>query len=54
MEEMNTEIACICLGNVHVIPVTSPEIAREFLGKHDAVFASRPRTMATEYLSRGS
>ncbi|KAI3959325.1 hypothetical protein MKW98_018915 [Papaver atlanticum] len=53
MEEMNTEIACIHLGNVHVIPVTSPELAREFLNKQDAVFASRPRTMATEYLSRG-
>ncbi|KAI3901076.1 hypothetical protein MKW92_007104 [Papaver armeniacum] len=38
MEEMNTEIACIRL---------------EFLDKQDAVFASRPRTMATEYLSRG-
>ncbi|KAI3843805.1 hypothetical protein MKX03_018002 [Papaver bracteatum] len=53
MEEMNTEIACIRLGNIHVIPVTSPELAREFLDKQDAVFASRPRTMATEYLSRG-
>ncbi|RZC49577.1 hypothetical protein C5167_017996 [Papaver somniferum] len=53
MEELNTEIACIRLGNVHVIPVTSPELAREFLDKQDAVFASRPRTMATEYLSRG-
>ena len=53
MKEMNTEIACIQLGNVHVIPVTSPEISREFLKKHDAVFASRPITMATEYSSGG-
>ncbi|KAI3886642.1 hypothetical protein MKX03_034736 [Papaver bracteatum] len=53
MKEMNTEIACIRLGNVHIIPVTSPELAREFLQKQDAVFASRPRTMATEHLSRG-
>ncbi|RWR80492.1 phenylalanine N-monooxygenase [Cinnamomum micranthum f. kanehirae] len=53
MKEMNTEIACIKLGNVHVIPVTSPEIGREFLKKHDAIFASRPLTMASEYLSRG-
>ncbi|RZC91027.1 hypothetical protein C5167_028859 [Papaver somniferum] len=53
MKEMNTEIACIHLGNVHIIPVTSPELAREFLQKQDAVFASRPRTMATEHLSRG-
>ena len=40
LEELNTEIACIKLGNVHVIPVISPEIGREFLKKHDAVFAS--------------
>ena len=53
MEELNTEIACIKLGNVHVIPVTSPEIAREFLKKHDSVFASRPTTMASDRLSRG-
>ncbi|XP_026412191.1 isoleucine N-monooxygenase 2-like isoform X2 [Papaver somniferum] len=53
MKEMNTVIACIRLGNVHIIPVTSPELAREFLQKQDAVFASRPRTMATEHLSRG-
>ncbi|KAI3921684.1 hypothetical protein MKW92_049173 [Papaver armeniacum] len=53
MKEMNTEIVCIRLGNVHVIPVTSPELAREFLQKQDAVFASRPRTMATEHLSCG-
>ncbi|CAL9026699.1 unnamed protein product [Prunus brigantina] len=31
MKKLNTDIACIRLGNVHVIPVTSPEIAREFL-----------------------
>ena len=53
MKEMNTEIACIQLGNVHVIPVTSPEISKEFLKKHDAVFASRPITMASEYSSGG-
>ena len=53
MEELNTEIACIKLGNVHVIPVTSPEIAREFLKKHDSVFASRHITMASNHLSRG-
>ncbi|XVE86065.1 hypothetical protein DITRI_Ditri18aG0006600 [Diplodiscus trichospermus] len=52
MKELNTDIACIKLANTHVIPVTSPEIAREFLKKHDSVFASRPITMATEYSSR--
>ncbi|KAF8397038.1 hypothetical protein HHK36_018676 [Tetracentron sinense] len=53
MKEMNTDIACIRLGNVKVIAVDSPEIAREILKKQDAVFASRPITMATEYSSRG-
>ncbi|KAK8674312.1 hypothetical protein V6N13_112605 [Hibiscus sabdariffa] len=53
MKEMNTEIACIRLGNVHVIPVICPEISREFLKKRDDVFASRPLTMATDVLSKG-
>ncbi|EEF41166.1 conserved hypothetical protein [Ricinus communis] len=53
MEEMNTGIACIRLGNVHVIPVTSPEITREFLKPQDAVFARRPSTMSTHLTSRG-
>ncbi|KAL5077051.1 hypothetical protein RYX36_016035 [Vicia faba] len=53
MEELNTEITCIHLGNVHVIPVTCPTIAREFLGKYDADFSSRPTTMATDIISNG-
>ncbi|XP_050217736.2 phenylalanine N-monooxygenase CYP79D16-like [Mercurialis annua] len=53
MHEMNTEIACIRLGNVHVIPVTSPEISCEFLKSQDAVFANRPLTMSTHLISRG-
>ncbi|XP_042495919.1 tryptophan N-monooxygenase CYP79A68-like [Macadamia integrifolia] len=53
MKEMNTEIACFRFGDVHVIPVICPEIAKEFLKKQDATFASRPITMATEYSSRG-
>jgi len=53
MQDMNTEIACIRLGNVHVIPVTCPSIACEFLRKHDAEFASRPLTMATDIMSSG-
>ncbi|XP_058110632.1 phenylalanine N-monooxygenase-like [Magnolia sinica] len=52
MKEMNTSIACIRLGNTHIIPVTCPEIGREFLKKQDAIFASRPLTMGTEYSSR--
>ncbi|KAK9116596.1 hypothetical protein Sjap_015543 [Stephania japonica] len=46
-------IACIRLGNVHVIPVTSPEIACEFLKTYDAVFSSRPITMASHYVGSG-
>ncbi|KAM6588861.1 hypothetical protein CsatA_011466 [Cannabis sativa] len=54
MEELNTDIACIRLGaNTHLITVTSPEIAREFLKKHDGVFASRPNTVVTCMISRG-
>ncbi|KAI3964055.1 hypothetical protein MKW92_014298, partial [Papaver armeniacum] len=53
MEEMNTEIACIRLGNVHVIPVTSPELAREFFRQNDARFAERPKSMGTEHMTRG-
>ncbi|KAG9455078.1 hypothetical protein H6P81_007982 [Aristolochia fimbriata] len=53
MRNMKTDIACIKLGNVHVVPVTSPVIAREFLKQRDSVFASRPLTMATEYSSFG-
>jgi len=53
MSELNTEIACIRLGNVHVILVSSPEIAREILKKQDFVFASRPITWSTEYLTGG-
>ncbi|CAI8597040.1 unnamed protein product [Vicia faba] len=53
MEELNTEITCIHLGNVHVIPVTCTTIAREFLRKYDADFSSRPTTMATDIISNG-
>ncbi|KAH7845396.1 hypothetical protein Vadar_001497 [Vaccinium darrowii] len=53
MEEMNTEIMCIRLGNVHVIPVTSPKLAAEFLKKQDAVFSSRPVILSADIISRG-
>ncbi|KAG2394332.1 Isoleucine N-monooxygenase [Vigna angularis] len=53
MKGMKTEIACIRLGNVHVIPVTCPIIAREFLRKQDATFASRPTSITTSLISRG-
>ncbi|KAL2333077.1 hypothetical protein Fmac_014290 [Flemingia macrophylla] len=51
MKEMDTEIACIRLGNAYVIPVTCPTIASEFLRKHDATFASRSLSMSTDLIS---
>ncbi|KAL7173971.1 hypothetical protein ACSBR2_033263 [Camellia fascicularis] len=53
MKEMNVEIMCIRLGNIHVIPITSPEIAQEFLKRQDAVFASRPDCLSAKIASRG-
>ncbi|PKI72732.1 hypothetical protein CRG98_006869 [Punica granatum] len=53
MKEMDTNIACFRLGNVHVIPVTCPKIALEFLRKQDAVFASRPLSIASHTFSGG-
>ncbi|KAL0368063.1 UNVERIFIED_CONTAM: Isoleucine N-monooxygenase 1 [Sesamum calycinum] len=50
---MNTEIACIRLGNTHVIPVTSPELAREFLRKQDVIFASRADVLSAKLVSNG-
>ncbi|KAK4371617.1 hypothetical protein RND71_011092 [Anisodus tanguticus] len=53
MEEMDTEIACIRLGSIHVIPVTSPELACEFLKSQDSVFSSRPICMSASLVSNG-
>ncbi|XP_027337510.1 isoleucine N-monooxygenase 1-like [Abrus precatorius] len=53
MKEMNTEIACIRLGNAYVIPVTCPTIATEFLRKQDATFASRSLSMSTDLITSG-
>nr|XP_016508901.1 PREDICTED: phenylalanine N-monooxygenase-like [Nicotiana tabacum] len=53
MEEMETEIACICLGNVHVIPVTSPEFACLFLKNQDSILSSRPICMSANLVSNG-
>ncbi|GAA0159402.1 oxygenase [Lithospermum erythrorhizon] len=53
MEEMNTEILCIRLGNVHVISVTSPEISCEILKKQDTLFSSRPLCNSTFLPSSG-
>ncbi|XP_038880438.1 tryptophan N-monooxygenase CYP79A68-like [Benincasa hispida] len=54
MKKLNTEIASIRLGNTYVIPVTSPELALEFLKTYDSVFASRSSTSNAIYiLTRG-
>ncbi|KAF3452270.1 hypothetical protein FNV43_RR02703 [Rhamnella rubrinervis] len=48
MQELNIEIACFRLGKTNIMAVSSPEIAREFLKKNDAVFASMtPTTTST-------
>ncbi|KAG6400080.1 hypothetical protein SASPL_141568 [Salvia splendens] len=43
MKQLNTEIACIKLGRVNVITVSSPELSIEFLKKHNSVIASHRR-----------
>uniref|UniRef100_A0A0A0LXR0 Cytochrome P450 n=1 Tax=Cucumis sativus TaxID=3659 RepID=A0A0A0LXR0_CUCSA len=54
MKQFNTEIACIRLGSTYIIPVTSPELAIEFLKTHDSVFSSRSSISNTVHiLSRG-
>jgi hypothetical protein len=53
MNDLNTEIACIRLGNVHVITISNPEIARELCIKQDAIFASRPSSWSNEYVTNG-
>ncbi|KAH0678049.1 hypothetical protein KY284_019134 [Solanum tuberosum] len=53
MEEMDTEIACIRVGNYHVIPVTSPELACEFLKIQDSIFSFRPICMSGSLVSNG-
>ncbi|KAL0367501.1 UNVERIFIED_CONTAM: Valine N-monooxygenase 1 [Sesamum radiatum] len=53
MQKMNTEIACIRIGNTHVVSVTSPELAREFLRKQDVIFASRADVLSAKLTSNG-
>lgn len=53
MDEMNTTILCIRLGNVHVIAVSDPKIAREFLKDNDGIFSSRPDCMSGYLTSSG-
>ncbi|KAK3143064.1 hypothetical protein QOZ80_4BG0357570 [Eleusine coracana subsp. coracana] len=51
MKDTGTDIACIKLGCVHVIPITCPKIAQEVLKKQDANFMSRPLTFASKTFS---
>ncbi|XP_023730503.1 valine N-monooxygenase 1 [Lactuca sativa] len=54
MDKFNTQILCIRLGcSTHVITVTSPELACEFLKKQDAIFISRPDFFSAYLLSDG-
>ncbi|KDP45702.1 hypothetical protein JCGZ_17309 [Jatropha curcas] len=53
MKQMDTEIACVRIGNVHVIPVSCPKISCEFLKAQDSNFATRPITMSTRVTSKG-
>ncbi|KVH92807.1 cytochrome P450 [Cynara cardunculus var. scolymus] len=53
MDEMDTKILCIRLGNVHVISVSDPKIACEFLKEKDEIFSSRPDFMSSYLTSDG-
>ncbi|KAI3776915.1 hypothetical protein L1987_46706 [Smallanthus sonchifolius] len=46
MEEKSTKILCIRIGSVHVITVSDPKIALEFLKDTDGIFSSRPNSMS--------
>lgn len=53
MNDMKTDIACFRFGRVHVIAITSDEIAREVVKEKDSVFADRPDSYSAEYISCG-
>ncbi|KAI3776912.1 hypothetical protein L1987_46703 [Smallanthus sonchifolius] len=53
MDKINTKILCIRLGNVHVIAVSDPKIALEFLKDIDGIFSSRPDSMSGNLTSGG-
>ncbi|KAI3761922.1 hypothetical protein L1987_52345 [Smallanthus sonchifolius] len=52
MEEKSTEILCIHIGSVHVIAVSDPKIALEFLKDTHGIFSSRPDSLSA-YLTSG-
>nr|XP_043617496.1 phenylalanine N-monooxygenase-like [Erigeron canadensis] len=53
MDEMKTKVICIRLGNVHVIAVSDPKIALEFMKDKHGVFSSRPDVMSSHVISCG-
>ncbi|GJV61355.1 valine N-monooxygenase 1-like protein [Tanacetum coccineum] len=53
MDQMNTKIVCIRLGSVHVIAVSDPKIACEFLKNNDEIFSSRPDFVSSYLTSNG-
>ncbi|KAL4567565.1 hypothetical protein LXL04_023153 [Taraxacum kok-saghyz] len=54
MAQFKTTILCIRLGaSTHVIAVSCPNLACEFLRKQDVVFSSRPETLSTYLVSNG-
>ncbi|KAI3776916.1 hypothetical protein L1987_46707 [Smallanthus sonchifolius] len=53
MDEMNTKVLCIRLGNVHIISVSDQKIALEFLKDKDRIFSSRPESVSAYVTSGG-
>ncbi|XP_056864285.1 dihomomethionine N-hydroxylase-like [Raphanus sativus] len=53
MENMQTEIACFRFAGVHVIAVTSSEIAREVLREKDEALADRADSYSGNLISHG-
>ncbi|EOA26880.1 hypothetical protein CARUB_v10022973mg [Capsella rubella] len=53
MESMKTEIACFRFARVHVITVTSSEIAREVVRDRDEAFADRVESYSSNIISEG-
>ncbi|KAI3821070.1 hypothetical protein L1987_08626 [Smallanthus sonchifolius] len=54
MDQFNTRILCIRLGSsTHVIAVSSPDLACEFLKKQDEIFISMPDVLSDYLISDG-
>lgn len=53
MKDMQTEIACFRFAGVHVIAVTSSEIAREVLREKDEALADRADSYSSNLISHG-